>query len=294
MVEVDLTVLVATGVAASVAIAAIANCASSNKSSSSQKKQPKKKQETKREKEAPAKAPKATPVPATSKAPVVTTAPASSPKTTPVAAPSPAAVVSSDASAEEKKGKKAKETPEQRAARLERQRIAKLKKAEEEAAAAAQTEVQVVQKVSAASPPPAAAPAADGWEVVADKRKAKPKKVQAPATPVAVAADVATGGAVPTAVDQTTGTLKVEPKKVGALIGPKGATMHTIQDLTETKITMPKTERDATAAATVSVVGTAEGVAKAISIMKELCNKGYAVALEGENFQESSISVHNK
>lgn len=291
MVEVDLTVLVATGVAASVAIAAIASCASSNKSSSPQKKQ-KKKQESNPEKVATAKATKATaPVSSASKTSVAQTVNVSS-KPAPVATPAPATPPPVEVPIEEKKGKKAKETPEQRAARLERQRIAKLKKSE--AAVEVQVEDNVEQRETSAPVTSAAAPTADGWEVVADKRKQKPKKAKAPEAPVAAIIDASVVGTAPTPVDQTTGTLKVEPKKVGVLIGPKGATMHSIQDLTETKITMPKTERDATAAATVSVVGTAEGVAKAISIMKELCNKGYALALEGENFQESSISVHNK
>ncbi|CAE7660075.1 SCP160, partial [Symbiodinium microadriaticum] len=182
---------------------------------------------------------------------------------------------------EEKKGKKAKETPEQRAARLERQRKRK-------------TEVEAVvveeDRISAVPAPARAAavvpsPAVDGWEVVTDKRKLKTKKTKDAKSPATDVAAVSTEGA-PTAVDQSTGTLKVEAKKVGVLIGPKGATMHAIQDATDTKITMPKTDRDSTAPATVSVVGTVEGVAKAISIMRELCNKGYSASLEGEGFQE--------
>lgn len=285
MVEVDINVLVATGVIASVAIAAIAGCANPNKQQekSSQKKQQKKKPEVKKESVAATKS--AAPVKAkpTAKAKAVDPTPA--PVMTSAAAPVPVV----EAAASEKKGKKAKETPEQRAARLERQKLAKQKKNELVVEpAAVESEVANIVSPSPASAAPAAA--ADGWEVVADKRSKKakkPKKVEAPAP-------VDSDSGAPVAIDQTTGTLKVEPKKVGILIGPKGATMHAIQDATETKITMPKTDRDATAEATVSVVGAAEGVAKAISIMKELCNKGYAVALEGENFQESSISVHHK
>ena len=295
MVDIDPTMLAATVVIATVAIAAVAGCGSSKTQSPSKKKQQKKKQEPR---QAPAEkqpAKKAAPKPTVESK--VTGMPTSkSPAPQEVAAviqPTVTATVS-----EEKKGKKAKETPEQRAARLERQKIAKQKKSEDAAAAITENKLDpsLAGLPAAPVPAPAPAPVADGWEVVADKRKQKPKKTK-PEEPKntagAGAALTASEGAL-TAIDETTGTLQVEAKKVGILIGPKGATMHAIQDATDTKITMPKTDRDSSAAASVSVVGPAEGVAKALSIMRELCSKGYALALEGEGFQESSISVNSK
>ena len=79
---------------------------------------------------------------------------------------------------EAKKSKKAKETPEQRAARLDRQRLAKVKKVEEEelsktaAIQLAAVESKLVSRVSITGN--IAQPVqVDGWAVVEDKRKVR-------------------------------------------------------------------------------------------------------------------------
>ena len=62
--------------------------------------------------------------------------------------------------------------------------------------------------------------------------------------------------------------IKIDPKKIGFVIGPKGATLRSIEVATECEILMPKTERDSTSSATISVSGPASGVARVIFIIK--------------------------
>mmetsp|Transcript_1072 Transcript_1072/g.1724 ORF Transcript_1072/g.1724 Transcript_1072/m.1724 type:complete len:496 (-) Transcript_1072:171-1658(-) len=190
------------------------------------------------------------------------------------------------AAATEKKGKKSKETPEQRAARLERQKLAKQKKKESEAAAIEASVVSAPKEPKVVEPAPTPAmPAADGWNVVEDKRKQKPKKAKKEAsTPVASEA------AVPAAPEHASVKVPVDAKKIGALIGPKGVTLRAIQEASGVTLTMPKVDRDA-GPTSVTVVGTAEAINKAKAIIDEICVKGYASVLEGDNFQESSITV---
>lgn len=227
---------------------------------------------------APVKAPVA---PAKDVEPVKVAAKVSTPEVTPEPV-----VATSEAS---DKKKKVKETPEQKAARLERQ-----KKRKEEAEASAQPEsapeterVEFVSRV----------PPTDVWEVV-DKKKQKPKKQ--PVTPTAPTGATPSGSTVevpsaPAAPEQTTSKLTVDPKKIGIIIGPKGATLRSIQELTEATINMPKADRDTNAkSASITIVGSADAVQNATNIIIELCTKGYSTRLEGENFQESHLSVHNQ
>lgn len=144
----------------------------------------------------------------------------------------------------------------------------------------------------------------DGWAVVEDKRKNKPKKADTeespspvPVVPVSVPVavvpepEVAVSSPVPV-VETVTTELKVDAKKVGLLIGPKGATKIQIQSLTGANINMPKAEKESTEPVTITVTGTALGVSKAVTALNELCTKGYATLLEPEDFQESYVAVH--
>lgn len=100
------------------------------------------------------------------------------------AAAEAARIVAMTLAAEEeaKKSKKAKETPEQRAARLDRQKLAKVKKVEEEelsknvaiqlAAVESKSVAKVVSSVTAAQPLQI-----DGWAVVEDKRKVRRHRI---------------------------------------------------------------------------------------------------------------------
>lgn len=209
------------------------------------------------------------------------------PKPTPLAAtpaPAPAPSVEED----KNNNKKAKETPEQRAARLERQKITKQKKAEEAAALTKAEPSPPVPKPTTDSFVTQQSQISDGWAVVEERRKKKPKPVEVKKVAAVVTDD---DSASPTATSSfVTEQVMVDAKKIGGIIGPKGSTLHAIQDMHEVKIDTPK-DRDSSGPVAVSVTGSADGVAGAIRIIKELNTKGYSKALEGENFNESAISV---
>eukprot|EP01041_Mallomonas_annulata_P010760 gene10759-22479_t len=197
------------------------------------------------------------------------------------AAPAPVAAVV-EPIAPGTKPKKAKETPEQKAARLERQKISKQKKATIAKESPVPVEGEVSKPVAAQAAAPRPAPPADGWAVV---EKVKVKKVKE-APKKAEAADGVKS-------DSTKTQISIEAKKIGMIIGPKGATMRSIQELTNVEITMPAAAtKTTTGPALIAISGPLEGVAKATQIINDLCNKGYSGLLAGEDFQESSVSVH--
>lgn len=244
--------------------------AAAPKAKKNKEKKVEKKEEKKVEKKEPAPAPKKKATKVVERAP-------SPPKPTPVVAE------------EEPKSKKAKETPEQRAARLERQKIAKQKKAEEAAAAAlALKEPAPVAPKSVVdnqyAMPSQQSQISDGWAVVETRTKKKSKPVEAK---VVTNDDEEPTQPVSSVVTEI---VMVDSKKIGGIIGPKGTTLHAIQDMTEVTINTPKDRAGAPQAA-VTVIGSSEGVSAAIKIIKDLNSKGYSKALEGENFNESAISV---
>lgn len=169
----------------------------------------------------------------------------------------------------------------------------------------------------------AAAAAADGWAVVEKKGGKAAKKVEptpAPvveqvteSTPSAAAEEPVTApAAAPAAeeeavveeedktpppppvpvIEKVTQELTVEAKRLGLLIGVKGATRIAIQSATDTNIQMPKTEKDSTGEVTISVTGEEAGVVKAVAAMKELLVKGYCMLLADPDFRESDVTVH--
>jgi hypothetical protein len=205
-----------------------------------------------------------------------------------------------------KKSKKAKETQEQRASRLERQKTAKVVTKSEEAASAAVLAPRPVESYDmfVAETAPVSE---DGWAVVENSRKAKkaeeevvevpkvvkkvvevavvveePREPGMPAAPVAPAEPV---------VETVTTPLSVEARKLGLLIGPKGVTKIGLQTATGTQIEMPKVERDVGGSVELLVSGSAEGVARCVFALTELCTKGYCNLLAGADFHEGYVSV---
>ena len=61
--------------------------------------------------------------------------------------------------------------------------------------------------------------------------------------------------------------VKIDPKKIGFVIGPKGATLKSIEAASECEILMPKTDKDSTSLATVIVSGSQLGVNKVYFIL---------------------------
>lgn len=211
-----------------------------------------------------------------------------------------------------KKAKKAKETAEQKAARLQRQKAAKATKQIEsvETATAAETNAPRPNAANEVEPmieTASSLPTYDGWAVVEDKRKVRGKKdagdvdeggetVEAPSSSTAELApspipDTGDESAA-TDVDSVTTQVKVEARKLGLLIGPKGVTKIGMQTATGTEISMPKVEKDYKGSTEISVTGPAEGVARAVHAINELCSKGYCNLLAAEDFHEGYVAVH--
>lgn len=139
----------------------------------------------------------------------------------------------------------------------------------------------------------------DGWNVVEDKRKNKPKKEEAVSPvvekPVAAAAAAPEPVTPPAPVVETiTAEVKADAKKLGLLIGPKGATRIAIQNATATNIQMPKADKETTGPVVITVSGPELGVRKAVQALNELCAKGYCGLLAPDDFQESYVAVHTK
>lgn len=142
-----------------------------------------------------------------------------------------------------------------------------------------------------------AAPFEDEWNDVSVSKKKK--KVVKPKKPAAESA--ASTAAAPAAASSLTESVSVDAKKIGIIIGPKGATMQAIQEATSCslEISAPSKGEDndkpipPNAKATVIISGSdKEAMAKARKAVQELASKGYATLLQSDNFGESSISVH--
>lgn len=182
------------------------------------------------------------------------------PKPTPAPAAVPAVTVPEvkNVAVEEelKASKKPKETPEQKAARLERQKLAKANKAAEEVVRESTPEPAIAVSVEQSSFfSEEQESTIEGWEVVG---KIKQKKAKSDETEKKVEKKVVEE--VSAAIDSVRESVVVENKKVGAIIGPKGSTLHKIQDATGAELTLPK-DRE-TALIAITITGPAEGVKK--------------------------------
>jgi len=91
----------------------------------------------------------------------------------------------------------------------------------------------------------------------------------------------------------------IDAKKVGILIGPKGATKLAIQEKTGVTIEVPQraaADKDKEAAAAsgpvdVTITGSQDGVFRASKAIRDLATKGYCALLGGEGFSEGHILV---
>jgi hypothetical protein len=161
---------------------------------------------------------------------------------------------------ESKASKKSKETPEQKAARVERQKIAKaVKAADDEARAVADAIDLAAPSSSTTSRSVVSEPvSAEGWEVVGKVKPTKKSKAEE---------EKPADKKLEDAVDQARQIVVVESKKVGAVIGQKGVNLKAITDLTGAEVTLPK-ERDTTGSVEAVITGPPEGVKKG---MYDLC-----------------------
>lgn len=165
--------------------------------------------------------------------------------------------------------------------------------------------------VAAAKPKPAAPivvddggwqniPAAaveEEWSNVGDKKKKKKNKPAMVKTATVNGASV-TGAPAPAAASTATDSVTVDAKKVGIIIGPKGATMLAIQEATGCKLDINAPSKDdpkavkATKAGVVITGPDKESIAAAKKAVLELASKGYATLLQEENFGEYGTEVH--
>lgn len=127
------------------------------------------------------------------------------------------------------------------------------------------------------------------WNDVPVSKKKKRPKAPKPAAAAPASAPVA----APTSTD----TVAVDAKKIGIIIGPKGATMISIQEATGCTLDINAPDKDAKpgtgAKATVAIAGPdKESCTKAKQAIQELATKGYARLLQADGFGEFSIQVH--
>jgi len=164
----------------------------------------------------------------------------------------------------------------------------KAKKAQEDAEA--KVAGKAANKAASKAAKQSAKDVADGWVLEDGHGK---HKAPAPALTIAAPAGAAAAAAAAVPVD-TKVFVDVDAKKVGNLIGPKGATLHKIQALTETRIdTGSKEKKEGPVKVSItSLAGDAAKCNEEKKIILELCQKGYSAALMGDNFTEASVEVH--
>lgn len=156
-------------------------------------------------------------------------------------------------------------------------------------------------KAANAAPPAPAQPVMSEWQTAPQEEewndvvvtKKKPKNRYKAPKPAATAAD----GAAPAAAPTSSETIVVDAKKIGIIIGPKGATMQAIQAATgcTLDINAPPKDDKANKAPKASVVIAGpdkESCFKAKTAVNELATKGYARLLQEDGFGEFSIEVH--
>lgn len=119
----------------------------------------------------------------------------------------------------------------------------------------------------------------DEWSTVKIKVKTKSKKkshkVQKSGAPAA---------------DQEKKEIEVMSKRIGTIIGQKGATINAIKDATNCQIDIQ--DRDSASETTViTITGDAEDVKYAAKIINETVKNNYCKLMKGESFKESSIMV---
>eukprot|EP00977_Amphora_coffeiformis_P011205 scaffold2686_cov167-Amphora_coffeaeformis.AAC.1 len=123
------------------------------------------------------------------------------------------------------------------------------------------------------------------WTTIAETKKDKKKK-----RPVTTAPNPNSAAAA-----ASTDTVTVDAKKIGIIIGPKGATLKGLEEATGCKLDVNAPSKDDSRATMASVTLTAdkkEALVAAKKAIRELVSKGYATILQSENFGENYISVH--
>lgn len=88
-------------------------------------------------------------------------------------------------------------------------------------------------------------------------------------------------------------TVKVDPKRLGVIIGAQAATLKKIEESTGCKINIPQREAaGGKAKVAVVVSGPVEGARIAEKTIKSLASKGYSALTSGSDFVEVSMNIH--
>ena len=153
-------------------------------------------------------------------------------------------------------------------------------------------DAQLARMIAAQTQPPK--PKEEEWIVEGPKNKKKTRSQKVKAAP-----STTTNPNTP-APPPSTESVTVDAKKIGIIIGPKGATMKAIEEATGCKLDVNAPAKDGPPTkgpqkATVVLSGGADrdAIAKAKKAINELATKGYATLLQSDStFGEFSITVH--
>jgi rRNA processing protein Krr1/Pno1 len=87
--------------------------------------------------------------------------------------------------------------------------------------------------------------------------------------------------------------ITIDLKHLGAVIGTKGSTRLALEKKYATAISVPRSERSSSGTTEVTISGPcSDGIKGTIIAVKQLCEKGYAVALAGDDFTEGAVQMH--
>jgi len=129
----------------------------------------------------------------------------------------------------------------------------------------------------------------DDWAVVEKKSKAYKKSEDDLNEELIINKPIA-----PIETDiKITEIIKVDSKKVGSIIGPKGATKIALQNASGAEIILPKANKESTEPVEVTIIGAKDNVVKAKKAVIDLVTKGYTALLAGEDFRETQVTVHH-
>lgn len=131
-------------------------------------------------------------------------------------------------------------------------------------------------------------PKEEEWNDVVEPKKKRKNRAKAPKP-------AATPAAAPAAAPTDTASVTVDAKKIGIIIGPKGATMQAIQAATGCQLDINAPDKEDSKATKAGVVITGpdkESCNKAKQAVTELATKGYARLLQADGFGEFSIQCH--
>jgi len=103
--------------------------------------------------------------------------------------------------------------------------------------------------------------------------------------------DEPVAAAAPVVPELATTEVTIEARKIGVVIGPKGATLHAIEAATGARVNLPARERGDEAPVVATITGPDASLAPTKNAIEELCSKGYAKLLAGEDFMESNVVI---